>query len=441
MQCAYPEKLRGRNITELKEEEICDTERVSFKKVCKPPAGSSNTWNCENLGLDFVPYDIFHRKTRLSLRGEYMCDCNIVFVMRRLKYEWDRNLLPNNAKIRCKGPGKFSQKKLYTLKENDVCPQKEPNVCKALPCPVTSICEVTGATSYRCADLDECWTKLNNCDKNAKCINTDPGYLCRCRPGYTQYNDGRVCQDFDECSQKSLCAKDAKCINLPGSYKCECDAGFSGDGTFCEDINECVGRKRCSVHAECKNTQGSYECTCKKGYRVKDLICADIDECSQNPCPVQSTCQNTVGSYSCKCLSGYEWKHTRCLDLDECKTNIHKCDKNAVCFNLVGGYKCRCKDGYENVNNGRLCAKSKTSKYKSPHILLISTSTCVAVGGVALLIGLAIYFERKMRKKDKEHLQSDDEGQEPLLNQEDTAMDAVFMFNPHANRTQLTAWD
>ena len=43
-------------------------------------------------------------------------------------------------------------------------------------------------------DTDECNTQQHDCDENAKCINTEPGYKCQCKPGYKEYDDGRKCK-------------------------------------------------------------------------------------------------------------------------------------------------------------------------------------------------------------------------------------------------------
>ena len=43
-------------------------------------------------------------------------------------------------------------------------------------------------------DIDECSTNEHDCDKNAKCINTEPGYKCQCDSGFKEYNDGRKCE-------------------------------------------------------------------------------------------------------------------------------------------------------------------------------------------------------------------------------------------------------
>ena len=39
--------------------------------------------------------------------------------------------------------------------------------------------------------MNECLTGLNNCDKNADCINTVGSHLCSCKAGYN--GNGQTC--------------------------------------------------------------------------------------------------------------------------------------------------------------------------------------------------------------------------------------------------------
>ncbi|XP_046860193.1 fibrillin-1-like [Xenia sp. Carnegie-2017] len=164
----------------------------------------------------------------------------------------------------------------------------------------------------KCVDLDECKTGRHDCDPNAKCKNLPKrGYECHCNPGFKQYNNGRVCQDINECSDNSKCSIYANCTNLPGSYNCHgCDPGFTGDGINCNDIDECEELRPCSINAMCNNTFGSYQCTCNKGFYGNGAVCTDINECLMGiyGCPFRSKCINTP--YLCECPKGYEMKTT-----------------------------------------------------------------------------------------------------------------------------------
>ncbi|CAB3998123.1 partial [Paramuricea clavata] len=260
----------------------------------------------------------------------------------------------NGYECRCaKG---FTREKGKCIAEIDPC-KADPPVCDIK----TQRCVSANRTSYECLDIDECSTQKHDCDKNAKCINTEPGFKCQCIPGFKEYDNGRTCKDLNECSNKFLCAKHAKCTNLPGSYKCQCNLGYSGDGKYCKDINECS----------------------KKKFK----------------CPAHSKCHNTPGSYSCKCRHGFKLKNGRCLDVDECKVNSHNCHKNALCINSVGSFKCRCKKGFEHLKDGRLCLKDEeTSKSNNTLIIIVAVSASLLL---VILISCCLYWQRRNKKCKK----------------------------------------
>lgn len=69
-----------------------------------------------------------------------------------------------------------------------------------------------------CTDDDECELGTFNCDINADCSNTQGGFECRCREGFT--GNGVVCRDVNEClTNNGGCDQDAQCINTEGSFK------------------------------------------------------------------------------------------------------------------------------------------------------------------------------------------------------------------------------
>ena len=41
-------------------------------------------------------------------------------------------------------------------------------------------------------DIDECTSKIHNCDRNALCKNTEGSFTCTCKPGYK--GDGKKCK-------------------------------------------------------------------------------------------------------------------------------------------------------------------------------------------------------------------------------------------------------
>ncbi len=99
--------------------------------------------------------------------------------------------------------------------------------------------------------MDECHT-TNACDSNADCSDVIGGFECTCRSGYTgngTYCQGKLvslsvklhwhciittCLDVDECSAGlHNCSDYANCYNTEGGFGCHCKVGFTGDGFHC----------------------------------------------------------------------------------------------------------------------------------------------------------------------------------------------------------------
>ena len=66
----------------------------------------------------------------------------------------------------------------------------------------------------------------HNCDKMAKCQNTEGYWKCTCLVGYSGEGYNGTCEDIDECSRPDVCEANSKCINTDGGYICECDQGY-----------------------------------------------------------------------------------------------------------------------------------------------------------------------------------------------------------------------
>ncbi|XP_050020585.1 latent-transforming growth factor beta-binding protein 2 isoform X6 [Alexandromys fortis] len=75
-----------------------------------------------------------------------------------------------------------------------------------------------GHTMY--TDADECVLFGSALCQNGRCLNTVPGYICLCNPGYHYDASSRKCQDHNEC-QDVVC-ENGECVNTEGSFHCFC---------------------------------------------------------------------------------------------------------------------------------------------------------------------------------------------------------------------------
>uniref|UniRef100_A0A674K3X4 Fibrillin 3 n=1 Tax=Terrapene triunguis TaxID=2587831 RepID=A0A674K3X4_9SAUR len=168
-----------------------------------------------------------------------------------------------------------------------------------------------------------------------------------------------LCADIDECSSgENLCQRNADCINIPGSYRCECSTGYKlSPSGACVGRNECQEIPNVCSHGDCVDTEGSYICICHNGFKAtgEQTMCMDIDECDRQPCG-NGTCKNTVGSYNCLCFPGFELTHNNdCMDIDECSSLGGQVCRNGQCINSIGSFQCLCQEGYDRTLDGKNC--------------------------------------------------------------------------------------
>eukprot|EP00794_Sanderia_malayensis_P003951 gene3951-4496_t len=200
-----------------------------------------------------------------------------------------------------------------------------------------------------CSDIDECSLHVHDCQHT--CNNYKGGFYCTCRNGFKLNNDNKTCSDLDECSvfktgpsetNVTLAGCTQLCHNNFGSFSCSCRTGFKlmQDGKTCNDIDECSGNHGCE-HS-CLNTVGSYICRCPNGYRLD----GDKRSCVGLPCirlpPVingNGTCFTGKTNETCQlgCFVGFELRGSslrRCLPNHKWSGSITTCNRK-YCDPLV----------------------------------------------------------------------------------------------------------
>lgn len=138
-----------------------------------------------------------------------------------------------------------------------------------------------------------------------------------------------------------------------GDFTCSCLQGFTGDGLICEDIDECVNKTACPGFSVCVNSPGAHVCSCLNGTVVLNDTCVPPSLQCDPPCHSHGLCHPSSAGYQCVCDHGYVGNGVACSDIDECQLeNI--CPQNETqCVNVAGSYFCECKQGF--TLNGSKC--------------------------------------------------------------------------------------
>ncbi|XP_021535463.1 latent-transforming growth factor beta-binding protein 2 isoform X4 [Neomonachus schauinslandi] len=82
-----------------------------------------------------------------------------------------------------------------------------------------------GQTTY--TDAEECVMFEPGLCQNGRCLNTVPGYICLCNPGYHYNAVLRKCEDHDEC--QAMACENGECVNTEGSFHCFCSPPLTLD--------------------------------------------------------------------------------------------------------------------------------------------------------------------------------------------------------------------
>nr|XP_035970344.1 latent-transforming growth factor beta-binding protein 2 isoform X2 [Halichoerus grypus] len=82
-----------------------------------------------------------------------------------------------------------------------------------------------GQTTY--TDAEECVMFGPGLCQNGRCLNTVPGYICLCNPGYHYDAVLRKCEDHNEC--QDMACENGECVNTEGSFHCFCSPPLTLD--------------------------------------------------------------------------------------------------------------------------------------------------------------------------------------------------------------------
>ncbi|PAV59374.1 hypothetical protein WR25_03507 [Diploscapter pachys] len=337
--------------------------------------------------------------------GKWYCMCNSGFERSRAsgKCEYPGSCLPNSP-MACdvrKREKCLPHNGFYTCQ----CPKNERRH------PITGICL-----------KNECITGENDCDRSARCIDTDDSYICVCPAGFLDQSPspinkpGRLCvAQQNECEDgTNRCSPNAICTDTESGYVCRCKTGYidyspnpqSFPGMICKElVNECrIGTHDCHRDAICVDTVESYTCICRTGYTDLDEFrnpgrrCEKIktnERCQpgKNNCDRNARCvQIGDDDYSCTCPTGFKDKSPNpaqpgrvCIPvIPECDNpSLNDCDSpdRAICTDMDEGYLCRCREGFLDISPtlpskpGRLCKKLDNE-------CLLGTHDCARDGGI-----------------------------------------------------------
>uniref|UniRef100_K9J3Z9 Latent-transforming growth factor beta-binding protein 2 n=1 Tax=Desmodus rotundus TaxID=9430 RepID=K9J3Z9_DESRO len=151
-----------------------------------------------------------------------------------------------------------------------------------------------GQTTY--TDADECTMFGPGLCQNGRCLNTVPGYICLCNPGYHYDATGRKCEDHDEC--QDMACENGECVNTEGSFHCFCSPPLTLDLSQQRCVNSTGGMEDLpdhDIHMDiCWKKVTNYVCSQPlHGHRTTytECCCQDGEAWSQQCalCPPRSS--------------------------------------------------------------------------------------------------------------------------------------------------------
>ena len=192
--------------------------------------------------------------------------------------------------------------------------------------------------------------------------------------------------DIDECSSENNCDVNARCMNTIGSYNCTCKKGYQGDGRNCPgkvQSNEGFVFHDLRAH-ESRGVLAHLDLVVVAMLHCLDcihrvpfvvfILVPDIDECSsENECHVNATCANTVGSYNCTCKKGYEGDGRNCSGKVQSNEGTIATDADSFVLHALRALKSL--DVLKKSQSGYIGREERKSKFDVNEVLTIRKSS------------------------------------------------------------------
>nr|CAD7578464.1 unnamed protein product [Timema californicum] len=105
--------------------------------------------------------------------------------------------------------------------------------------PLDSVCNDVFDCGDKSDEGGQCDSSCHTSSCDQLCQRLPSGSRCSCNPGYTLLDDGKTCEDVDEClASPGPCAQ--ICDNTPGSFVCSCvrDLRLTADKRSCKAIGD-----------------------------------------------------------------------------------------------------------------------------------------------------------------------------------------------------------
>ncbi|KAK0416184.1 hypothetical protein QR680_012332 [Steinernema hermaphroditum] len=375
-------------------------------RVTTPPVQHSHDADCHNGGIQCGRNEqCLHERATDS----WSCQCALGF---ERNYHSQQCVIPGSCDP--------SLPNACDLRKREKCLQHVSGRYHTCQCavkerrhPVTEVCL-----------RNECHDGSHDCDRSAKCVDTDDAFICACPAGFLDQSPdpinrpGRLCvAEQNECTAGThRCSPHAICTDTPEGYVCRCKPGFvdfspnphSFGGLVCKElVNECSAPhlNTCHRDAICIDTMESYKCICKPGFTDLDELrnpgrnCQKVqhnERClaGHNDCDRNARCiQRGENDFVCACLPGFKDKSPDpigrpgrvCIPvIPECDNpTLNDCDSpdRAICTDTDDGYVCRCRQGFLDISPniaqkpGRLCKPLENECAKG-------TDDCAREGGI-----------------------------------------------------------